>query len=437
MRRTVSALLGFVIIAAGVYLYWQQTTSSSTDSDIVLEPDYKIIGTEQGLMHPGQPGGELIFATKSPLQADSPFFYAIGYFSDEALSLIHARLLDINHAESAIEPALASDWKASDDGKEIVFHLRRNVKFSDGQPLTAEDVVFVLNAVAQLEVDDIALFNDNFAKNIVAEAIDKWTVKVTSDSSIQLAKLMHPILPKHLFSKQLERLDDSVEGIIQLIEQTIDEQRQTYEYFAVDPVEAVDWALRDLAEALERNSVRETLTLEETLKTNLKKLADALTEEEPELKTQIKALVEEVEQLNVYASAARWNIPTTTEYRHLWTFYEPLEQMVGAGPFKIKEYLPDGQLVLSRNPHYWKKDENGIVLPYVEQVRFLQLNDEETELELFESGEIDLTLESANFPDSLKNTDQLENSLIGEIYPLWITDIFWWEDEARRNQVLP
>lgn len=42
---------------------------------------------------------------------------------------------------SNVQPALADSWQASDDGRQIIFHLRPGVTFSDGQPITAQDVV--------------------------------------------------------------------------------------------------------------------------------------------------------------------------------------------------------------------------------------------------------------------------------------------------------
>jgi peptide/nickel transport system substrate-binding protein len=43
------------------------------------------------------------------------------------------------------KPLLAESWDISDDGKIFTFHLKENVKFHDGTPLTADDVKFSIN----------------------------------------------------------------------------------------------------------------------------------------------------------------------------------------------------------------------------------------------------------------------------------------------------
>ncbi len=428
------ALLSLTIITVGGYFYWQQTNSTDTPLIDSGPTEYKVIGSDLGLVELGQPGGELVFAINNPLEtAANPVYEIIGYFPGKFFSLLHASLIDINLNLSKFEPALATNWESLNDNKEIVFHLRRNVKFSDGQPLTSEDVAFNFNAISNLGIDEIRPYDGLYPKNIEAEALDEWTIKVSSEEALQINTLLLPILPKPFLEKQIERLHYSVQSIIQLVEQTIDEQRQTFEYFAVDPVEAIDWALKDLEESVTEKSINSVNTLEEALKTNLRQLAEALTQEEPELKAQIDSLIEEVEQLSVYAETNRWKISNNIKYEHLWTVYEPSEQLVGAGPFRIKTYLPDEQLVLSRNPHYWKKDENDFTLPYLDQITVLNLNQDETELELFESGKIDLTMESVNFSESLKNNEELEKNLNGP-YPIWITELLWWNDPARRSQ---
>ncbi|MBZ9558192.1 peptide ABC transporter substrate-binding protein [Halomonas coralii] len=45
-------------------------------------------------------------------------------------------------AEGEILPGMATDWEISDDGKTYTFHLRDDAKWSDGEPVTAEDFVF-------------------------------------------------------------------------------------------------------------------------------------------------------------------------------------------------------------------------------------------------------------------------------------------------------
>lgn len=52
-----------------------------------------------------------------------------------------------------IEPVVAKSWKLSDDKKTITFELRDDVKFSDGTPLTAKDVAFTYNILADPSYD--------------------------------------------------------------------------------------------------------------------------------------------------------------------------------------------------------------------------------------------------------------------------------------------
>src|SRR5580704_578791 len=42
-------------------------------------------------------------------------------------------------------PGLADFWTNSPDGKTWTFHLRKNLRWSDGEPLTADDVLFTWN----------------------------------------------------------------------------------------------------------------------------------------------------------------------------------------------------------------------------------------------------------------------------------------------------
>lgn len=64
-------------------------------------------------------------------------------------------------------------------------------------------------------------------------------------------------------------------------------------------------------------------------------------------------------------------------------------QFAGLGPFRLKSYAPGEKLVLSRNPHYWKIDSNRVRLPYLDELVFLILaNQDQVQLRI-ENGEID------------------------------------------------
>ena len=60
------------------------------------------------------------------------------------------------------------------------------------------------------------------------------------------------------------------------------------------------------------------------------------------------------------------------------------------GPFMIAEYKPGNYLLLKRNPNYWKNDERGRRLPYLDSIRLDIQENRDTELLRFRRGQIDL-----------------------------------------------
>ncbi len=52
------------------------------------------------------------------------------------------KILHFDYTGATIMPSLAKDWSVSDDGKTITITLRKGAKWSDGQPLTADDFMF-------------------------------------------------------------------------------------------------------------------------------------------------------------------------------------------------------------------------------------------------------------------------------------------------------
>ena len=58
-----------------------------------------------------------------------------------------AGLLGFDVPTQQVKPGLAESWTNSPDGKTWTFKLRKNLRWSDGEPLTADDVVFTWNDV--------------------------------------------------------------------------------------------------------------------------------------------------------------------------------------------------------------------------------------------------------------------------------------------------
>ncbi len=66
------------------------------------------------------------------------------------------------------------------------------------------------------------------------------------------------------------------------------------------------------------------------------------------------------------------------------------ENPVGAGPFRLIEWVPDQQMTLVRNERYYEKDEQGNQLPYLDTVSISFIRDPNTEFLQFEQGHLDV-----------------------------------------------
>lgn len=60
------------------------------------------------------------------------------------------------------------------------------------------------------------------------------------------------------------------------------------------------------------------------------------------------------------------------------------------GPFRLKQYVPGQRVVLERNPYYWKTDRNRNRLPYLDELVFLFVGNEDAQVIRFQAGDTDL-----------------------------------------------
>ncbi|MBI3536991.1 MAG: hypothetical protein HY070_05485 [Chloroflexi bacterium] len=93
-------------------------------------------------------------STRAPLTTPTPNYeggaITIGALNADANEFIQAALYDsllqIDPQNGSLAPALAESFQISDDALTVTFRLRANVKFHNGDPLTADDVVATINA---------------------------------------------------------------------------------------------------------------------------------------------------------------------------------------------------------------------------------------------------------------------------------------------------
>jgi peptide/nickel transport system substrate-binding protein len=98
-------------------------------------------------------------------------------------------------------------WSVSDDGLTITFQMREDLKFSDGQSMTAEDAAFTFNFLMNEKIA-APRWRAYFTKIDSVEATEPYVVRFRFKEpyfqSLELAGTM-PILPKHFYANYLKQ----------------------------------------------------------------------------------------------------------------------------------------------------------------------------------------------------------------------------------------
>jgi peptide/nickel transport system substrate-binding protein len=92
---------------------------------------------------------------------------------------------------------LATDWTTSEDGLTWTFTIRQNATWSDGEPLTADDVAFTYNYIIENDMENFTAYTNLIDK---ATAVDDFTVEfVCSKPKPDMDRHWVPILPEHVW----------------------------------------------------------------------------------------------------------------------------------------------------------------------------------------------------------------------------------------------
>jgi len=251
---------------------------------------------------------QLVQAILSDLKT---FNYALSQESPNIFAFTYEGLVETNGLTGAIEPGLAESWEISNQGKRIVFTLRDGLQWSDGHPLTADDVLFSYNDVY---LNDAIPTSARFVL-MVGESRALPTVRKLDDRRVEfsiteafapfLRSTGLPILPAHVLKSTIETKDSQGNPIF----------------------------------------------------------------------------------------LSTWGTDT------------PVEKIVVNGAYQLERYNTTQRVIFKRNPYYWKTNEQGDRLPYIDRIIWQIVESTDTSFLQFRSGSLDLVSVSPEYFSLLKKEE--------------------------------
>jgi peptide/nickel transport system substrate-binding protein len=159
-----------------------------------------LLGASAPQVLAGGDGDDTVTLTIGLLQDLSSPNVTVGFLvSDfELWNLQYASVTDKAAEDFETIPGLAESWEGSDDGLTYTYTLREDLQWSDGEPLTADDVVYTINRSRDEE------WANHFSTvaNLDAVAIDERTVEITSSvPDPRLPTMDVYIVPEHVYSE--------------------------------------------------------------------------------------------------------------------------------------------------------------------------------------------------------------------------------------------
>ncbi len=94
----------------------------------------------------------------------------------------------VMYDSTKLEPELATSWEVSDDGKTMIFHLRKDATFHDGSPVTAQDVKWSFDrAIAAGGFPAIQMAAGSYTDPNIFSVVDDYTFKISLPAPNKLA----------------------------------------------------------------------------------------------------------------------------------------------------------------------------------------------------------------------------------------------------------
>ena len=254
--------------------------------------------------------------------------------STDVTNRMFAALTNFDNITQQDTPAIAKSWEISPDGMTGTFHLRHGARFSDGHPISADDILFsfsvALDSIVHPSVQDLLIQN---GKKWQISAPDSYTIVIhTPQPSALLVSIAGsvPVMPKHVLEAPFKS------GSFQ----------------------------------------------------------------------------------------AMYSVSTAPD------------SIVTSGPWRVKEQVAGEKTVLSRNPYWFGVDAAGHRLPYLDELVYLIVPDQDALDLKFRSGELD-GLDNPK-PENYRfyaDNQQKMNFTLHDLGPRMSTNFFWFNLNKVRKQV--
>ncbi len=196
-----------------------QASAEQTDASFDREPDLITIplgieGTSYAHLESGVRGGTLTVATIHEPKS----WNAVTAQDQETLrytNIMMQGLLDRDPQTGLLVPELARWWEISEDGTILTLFLRRGLQWSDGEPFTADDVLFTFNDL-YFNPDVETAIRDSFrlpdGTFPTFEKLDDATIIIACSMPHRpiLDALCANIMPKHVLASAVHKLNPAV-----------------------------------------------------------------------------------------------------------------------------------------------------------------------------------------------------------------------------------
>jgi len=189
-------------------------------------------------------------------------------------------------------------------------------------------------------------------------------------------------------SAQVEKFDEARKAL-NAFKDLFTKNRAALEQLAEEPLKTVNEVIARTDGAINEKSVEKIKESIPKLKSELEVLKGKLSEDQQDLGELFDKALKNADRLVENAEAGRWEGVSPDLFNRTWGIDAKSEEFAGLGPYVFKSYVVDQQVILERNPYYWKVDEKGVQLPYVDQLVYLVVPGQDVSFLKFLTGETD------------------------------------------------